>query len=466
MESLKALSRLSKYLRKHRQALVLGSFCILALQLIGLAIPWLMKLAVDAIPKATRVEELFKYGALIVAASLVQGVFRFAMRRLMIGASREMEYELRNDLFTHLLKLSPAYFSRTKTGDLMARATNDTSAVREFLGPGIMYSVNTVITMVTATALMLYIDPVLTAFALLPIPALALVVNRFGRLVRERFEQVQQQFSRLTARAHESISGIRVVKAYAGEEQDRTRFTALNEEYVTKNLSLVRVWGTFHPLIALVGGIGAVIVLWLGGLQVIRGRISLGDFVAFSGYLAMLTWPAIAMGWVVNLVQRGAASMGRIAQILDQKPEIADSDTVPMDRICGEIEFRNVSFSYYPGGPEVLRNVSFRVPAGRKLAIVGRTGCGKSTVINLVPRLFEPTSGQILIDGVDVRRIPLVTLRRHIGYAPQESFLFSDTIRANIAYGLSSARDEEIAEVAEMAKIAEEVEEFAFRFET
>ncbi len=466
MESLKALSRLSKYLRRHRRALVVGSFCILALQLIGLAIPWLMKLAVDAIPRATRVQELFKYGAMIVAASAVQGVFRFAMRRLMIGASREMEYELRNDLFAHLLKLSPSYFSRTKTGDIMARATNDTSAVREFLGPGIMYSINTVITLVAATALMLYIDPLLTAFALLPIPALALVVNRFGRVVREKFEQVQQQFSRLTARAHESISGIRVVKAYAGEEHDSRRFAALNEEYVAKNLSLVRVWGVFHPLIALVGGVGAIIVLWLGGLQVINGRISLGDFVAFSGYLAMLTWPAIALGWVVNLVQRGAASMTRIAQIMDQQPDIADSDTIPVQRIRGEIEFRDVCFSYYEGGPLVLKDVSFRLPAGKKLAIVGRTGCGKSTLINLVPRLFQPTSGGILIDGVDIRKIPLAVLRKHTGYVPQESFLFSDTIRANIAYGLSSARDEEIAEVAEMAKIAEEVEEFTSRFDT
>jgi ATP-binding cassette subfamily B protein len=215
-----------------------------------------------------------------------------------------------------------------------------------------------------------------------------------------------------------------------------------------------------------VGGVGSVIVLWLGGVQVIHGRISLGDFVAFSGYLAMLTWPAIAMGWVVNLVQRGAASMMRIAQILDQEPEVADGVTVPVDRIRGDVEFRNVSFSYYPGGPLVLKDVSFTLPAGKKLAIVGRTGCGKSTLINLVPRLFQPTSGRILVDGIDVREIPLAVLRRHIGYVPQESFLFSDTIRANIAYGLSSARDEQIAEVAEMAKIAEEVEEFASRFDT
>jgi ATP-binding cassette subfamily B protein len=466
MESLRALSRLSKYLRKHRKALIIGSFCILALQLIGLTIPWITKLAVDHIPEATRVRELFKYGALIVAASAVQGVFRFTMRRLMIGASREIEYELRNDLFAHLLRLSPSYFNRTKTGDIMARATNDISAVREFVGPGIMYSINTAVTLVAATALMLYIDPMLTVFALLPIPALALLVNRFGRLVREKFEQVQQQFSRLTARAHESISGIRVVKAYAGEEHDRRRFESLNEEYVAKNLSLVRIWGTFHPLIALVGGVGSIIVLWLGGHQVISGRISLGDFVAFSGYLAMLTWPAIAMGWVVNLVQRGAASMTRLAQILDEKPEISDEDALPVDRICGEIEFKNVSFAYYPGGPLVLKDVSFRLPPGKKLAIVGRTGCGKSTLINLVPRLFQQTSGKILIDGTDIRRIPLATLRKHIGYVPQESFLFSDTIRENIAYGLASARDEEIAEVAEMAKIAEEVEEFASRFDT
>jgi len=466
MESLKALSRLSKYLRKHRKAIVVGAFSILALQLVGLTIPWLTKLAVDQIPKATHVRELAKYGALIVAAAAMQGVFRFAMRRLMIGASREIEYELRNDLYAHLLTLSPSYYSRTKTGDIMARATNDINAVREFLGPGIMYSINTAVALVAATSLMLYIDPLLTAFALLPLPVLALLVNRFGRLVRERFEQVQQQFSQLTARAHESISGVRIVKAYGNEQYERKRFGELNDGYVVKNLSLVRIWGTFHPLIAMVGGFGAVVVLWLGGSQVIKGRISLGDFVAFSGYLTMLLWPAIALGWVVNLVQRGAASMVRIDQILDTEPEIKDLNTLPVESIAGEIEFRNVSFSYYPGGPLVLKDVSFRLPRGRKLALVGRTGSGKSTLLNLIPRLFEPTSGKILVDGIEIERIPLAVLRRHTGYVPQESFLFSDTIRENIAYGLGAARDEEVAEVAEMSKIAEEVQEFASKFET
>jgi ATP-binding cassette, subfamily B, multidrug efflux pump len=466
MESLEALVRLSKYLNRHRNALIIGSFCIAVLQALGLLIPWLSKLAVDEISRGTGSRFLLRYALLIVAAAAVQGVFRFSMRNLMIGASRKIEYELRNDLFAHLLKLSPSYFSRTRTGDIIAKATNDVNAVREFLGPGIMYSINTVITLTAATALMLYIDPVLTAYALIPIPVLALVVNRFGGIVRERFEQVQQQFSKLTARVHENLSGIRIVKAYGNEDFEKRQFGSLNEEYILKNLELVKVWGTFHPLIALVGGLGAVIVLWMGGTEVVRGRISLGDFVAFSGYLAMLTWPAIALGWVVNLVQRGAASMKRVAQILDEKPEISDVDTLPITKIRGEVEFRDVSFSYCDEGPAVLRDLSFRLPQGKKVAIVGRTGSGKSTLVNLLPRLFEPTSGKILIDGIESNRIPLRILRTSIGYVPQESFLFSDTIRENIAYGRPSARDEEIAEVAVISRIAEEVEEFGEKFDT
>jgi ATP-binding cassette subfamily B multidrug efflux pump len=466
MESLEALARLSKYLKRHRNALVIGSFCIAVLQALALLIPWLSKLAVDEISRGTGPRVLLRYALLIVAAAAVQGVFRFSMRKLMIGASRKVEYELRNDLFAHLLKLSPSYFNRTRTGDIMAKATNDVNAIREFLGPGIMYSINTVITLAATTSLMLYIDPVLTAYALIPIPALALVVNRFGGLVRERFEQVQQQFSKLTARAHENLSGIRIVKAYGNEDFEKRQFGSLNEEYILKNLKLVKVWGTFHPLIALVGGLGAVIVLWIGGTEVVKGRISLGDFVAFSGYLAMLTWPAIALGWVVNLVQRGAASMKRVAQILDEKPEISDVDTLPITRIKGEVEFRNVSFSYWDEGSVVLKDLCFKLPQGRKVAIVGRTGSGKSTLVNLLPRLFEPTSGKILIDGIESHRIPLRILRTSIGYVPQESFLFSDTIRENIAYGRPSARDEEIAEVAVISKIAEEVEEFGEKFDT
>jgi len=466
MDSSRALFRLSGYLKKHKAALLTGSVWIIVLQAIALLIPWLTKLAVDEISRGSHPRILLKYALIIVAASAVQGVFRFSMRKLMIGASREIEYELRNDLFAHLLRLSPSYFNRTRTGDIMARATNDINAIREFLGPGIMYSINTVITFVAATSLMLYIDPRLTAYALIPIPALALVVNRFGGLVRERFDKVQQQFSRLTARAHENLSGIRIVKAYGTEDFEKTQFGILNDEYVAKNLRLVRVWGIFHPLIALVGGLGAVVVLWIGGTEVVKGRISLGDFVAFSGYLAMLTWPAISLGWVVNLVQRGAASMNRVVQILDEKPEIADVAPLPITALRGDIEFRNVSFSYCEGGPEVLRDISFKLPAGRKVALVGKTGTGKSTLINLLPRLFGPTAGSILIDGLDVQRIPLRVLRSGIGYVPQESFLFSDTIRENIAYGRPSARDEEIAEVSVISRIAEEVEEFGEKFDT
>jgi ATP-binding cassette subfamily B protein len=466
MESVKTLARLSKYLRRHKRALVMGACCIVLVHSLGLSIPWFTKLAVDEMEGGIQPRALLFYAGLILAAAALQGIFRFAMRKLMIGASRRMELELRNDLFEHLLTLSPAYFSRTRTGDIMAKATNDINAVREFMGPGIMYSINTLIVLAAATSLMLYIDPLLTAFALIPLPALAIIVNRFGRLVKERFEQVQQQFSRLNARVHENLSGIRVVKAYGNEKFEEEQFSSLNNDYVSKNMRLVQVWGTFHPLISLVGGMGAIIVLWLGGTEVVRGKISLGDFVAFSGYLMMLTWPAIALGWVVNLVQRGAASMARIALIMDEQPEIVEVDPLPVSEVRGAIEFKNVSFSYGEEGPPALQNISFRLPPGRKLAIVGRTGSGKSTLVNLIPRLFQPTSGKILIDNIEIERIPLSTLRGNIGYVPQESFLFSDTIKENIAYGLASAREEEIAEVAVISKISDEVEEFVEKFET
>ncbi|UCF79689.1 MAG: ABC transporter ATP-binding protein [Candidatus Eiseniibacteriota bacterium] len=466
MESIKTLARLSKYLKRHRKTLVAGACCIALVHCLGLSIPWLTKLAIDSLGAGTQPRVLLFYAALIVAAAALQGVFRFSMRTLMIGASRRMEYELRNDLFQHLLTLSPSYFSRTRTGDIMAKATNDVAAVREFMGPGIMYSLNTIIAFAAAISLMLYIDPLLTAFALIPLPVLAIIVNRFGRLVRERFEQVQQQFSRLNTRVHENLSGIRIVKAYGNEEFESRQFAELNQDYVAKNMRLVQIWGTFHPLIALVGGVGAVIVLWLGGTEVVRGKISLGDFVAFSGYLAMLTWPAIALGWVVNLVQRGAASMGRIAQIMDEEPEIVEVDPVPVARVEGEIEFRNVTFSYDKDALLALKNVSFRLARGKKLAVVGKTGSGKSTLVNLIPRLFRPTSGSILIDGLEIERFPLQTLRGKIGYVPQESFLFSDTIRENIAYGLASARDEQVAEAAVIARMSLEVEEFVEKFDT
>ncbi|MFH0778555.1 MAG: ABC transporter ATP-binding protein [Candidatus Eisenbacteria bacterium] len=466
MESITTLSKLSHYLSKNRNAMLVGALCIVAAQALALCIPWLTKLAIDSVGAGMHPRTLATYAVLIVGAAAIQGVFRFAMRKLMIGASRKMEYELRDDLFAHLLKLSPSYFGRSRTGDIIARATNDVAAVREFLGPGIMYSINTVVALVAAVALMVYIDPFLTLFALVPLPFLALAVNRFGKLVRERFDQVQQQFSRLTTNVHENLSGIRIVKAYGDEENEKEKFRRLNEDYVEKNIKLVRVWGTFFPLIAFMGGLGTVVVLWLGGIQVTKGRITLGDFVAFTGYLAMLTWPAIAVGWVVNLLQRGAASMKRICEILERTPEISDLNPVPIQKLDGEIEFRNVSFSYDPTVLPALKDVSFRLPRGKKLAVVGKTGSGKSTLLNLIPRLFQPTSGRILIDGVELERIPLRLLRKSIGYVPQESFLFSDTIRENIAYGVAHARDEEIAEVAVISKIAEEVEEFTGKFET
>ena len=349
----------------------------------------------------------------------------------------------------------------------MSRATNDLDAVRMLLGPGLLNLFNTAIISIAAVSLMIYIDPLLSLYSLIPLPFLSLIINRMGRELHKRFEEVQAHYSRLSAQVQENLAGIRVVKAYGQEGDQIERFRRSNLEFVAKNMSLVKIWGFFLPLMLLFSGLGMLIVLWLGGKGVIANRITLGEFVAFSGYLMMLVWPMTAMGWVLNLFQRGAASMGRISQILRQKPDIYDHPHPALIKsLRGEIEFKDVIFGYEKSSEPILKGINLKVPPGSTLAIVGPTGSGKSTLVNLIPRLYDLNKGSLLIDGVDVKRIPLKVLRQHIGYVPQESFLFSDTIKGNIVLGKSSSQEDEVIASASASRILDDINSFPQKFRT
>src|SRR3954471_1810101 len=448
-----------------------GLLIVLASAAITSVIPWLLRRAIDAIGSSAPMREIWQLSGLIVLAAIIGGAFRYGMRELMNGVSRWMEYDLRNDLFTHLETLDPAYFAQTRTGDIMARLTNDLGAVRMAIGPAVMYLTNTIFGGLFALYFMLRIDVRLTLLALLPTIFLPILTIKMGKAIHDRFEAVQEHFSALTTHAQENLTGARIVRAYRQEAAEVERFGALNDQYLTLNMSLVRLWGTLNPLFAFFGGLGGVIVLGAGGALTIRGTITVGAFVAFGMYLTMLTWPMIALGWVVNLFQRGDASMGRLAEILDVKPSIVASEPprhLPETNTGRTIEFRNVGF-HYPGGREgdvrwVLRNVSFTVPAGSTFGVVGATGSGKSALIDLIPRMYDPQEGEILIDGVPTRSVPPEELRREIGFVPQESLLFSDTIGSNLSYGTSDPESAEWA--ARVAQLDQTISEFPGRYET
>jgi ATP-binding cassette subfamily B protein len=415
---------------------------------------------------------IWQLSGFIVIAAIIGGALRYGMRELMNGVSRWIEYDLRNDLFTHLETLDPAYFAQTRTGDIMARLTNDLGAVRTALGPAVMYLANTITGGLFALFFMLRIDVTLTLLALLPMLVLPVLTIRMGKAIHDRFEAVQEHFSTLTTRAQENLSGARIVRAYRQEAAEIARFGAINEEYLAINMSLVRLWGTLNPLFAFFGGLGAVIVLGIGGALTINGTISVGSFVAFGMYLTMLTWPMIALGWVVNLFQRGEASMGRLNEILHVGATIRGEEPVqhlPTTTSGRTIEFRDVGFHYPsdpPGEPRwVLRNVSFHVPAGSTLGVVGATGSGKSALIDLIPRMYDPQEGEILIDGVPTRNVPPAELRQEIGFVPQESLLFSDTIGSNLSYG-TGGMTQTGEWAAGVAQLDQTIDEFPGGYET
>jgi ATP-binding cassette subfamily B protein len=404
--------------------------------------PWLLRAALDGIRSGTEPRHIWTLAAAMVGLALVAGALRYGMRELINGLSRRIEYDLRNDLFGHLLRLDASYFARTRTGDIMARLTNDLSAVRQAAGPAIMYLTNTIAGGVFALYFMLRIDGRLTLLALTPMVLLPILTIWLGRAIHQRFEAVQEHFSTMTTRAQENLAGARVVRAYRQEQPELDRFAALNDEYLTKNMQLVRLYGIMNPAFGLLAGLGAVTVLGVGGLLAVRGTISVGAFVAFGLYLGMLTWPLIALGWVVNLFQRGAASMGRLVQILDERPAVADAPapvSLPPASTGRSVEFRNVGFHYPPPADAqprwILRNISFRLPAGATLAVVGATGSGKSALLELLARVYDPQEGDVLVDGVPIASLTLEELRREIGFVPQESLLFSESIRENLTYG-------------------------------
>jgi ATP-binding cassette subfamily B protein len=468
---MKNLRIAAPYYKPYWIPFTIGLLIVVASSAITSVIPWLLRKAIDAISAGAPVSAVWKVSGLIVLAAIVGGALRYGMRELMNGVSRWIEYDLRNDLFTHLETLDTAYFAQTRTGDIMARLTNDLGAVRMAVGPAVMYLANTITGGLFALLFMLRIDVRLTLLALIPMIILPVLTIRMGKAIHDRFEAVQEHFSTLTTRAQENLSGARIVRAYRQESAEIARFATVNDQYLALNMSLVRLWGTLNPLFAFFGGLGAVIVLGVGGALTIRGTISVGSFVAFGMYLTMLTWPMIAFGWVVNLFQRGDASMGRLAEILNVRSEIGAKEPVqhlPPTDSGRTIEFRNVGFHYpsdAPGSPRwVLRDVSFTVPAGATLGVVGATGSGKSALIDLIPRMYDPQEGEILIDSVPTRSVPPDELRREMGFVPQESLLFSDTVGANLAYG---SHDSDSAEwAAGVAQLDRTIAEFPGKYET
>ncbi len=435
-----AFRRLLPYVRRSRRAFLLGLGCVVVTTAIALSSPWILKHAVDDLNEGVTRGKLGFYAALIFAVAVVGGLFRFLMRRIMIGASREIEYEIRNDFFAALQRLPLSFFQARRTGDLMSRATNDLNAVRTMIGPAVMYSANTIIVFVVAIILMLSLDARLTAVALLPLPLVSVSVRVFGQAIHRRFEKIQEQLSEISAVAQEALAGVRVVRAYRQEAAELERFRLANLEYLERNRGLIKLQGFFYPSMSLFLGLGALLVLWLGSREVIRERITIGEFVAFNSYLVMLSWPMIAFGWVTNMLQRGMASWKRMLEVLDATPVVEAYGVASgfSRTISGAIDVKDLTFAY-GDGPPVLRNVSLRIEPGQTVALIGPTGSGKSTLLNLLPRLHEPPPGTVFVDGVDVREIPLPILRGAIGFVPQEPFLFSDTIANNILFGVDAA---------------------------
>ena len=488
-----ATGQLLTYAVRYRGRFAVGLSCVVLTTAVTLAAPWVLKDAVDDLSRGVTEEKLLLYASSILGITITGGVLRFFTRSILIGASRAIEYDIRNAFYAHLQRLPLTYFHANRTGDLMSRATNDLNAVRTMVGPAVLYASTTALTFIVAIAFMFSLNVRLTLYALLPLPLITITARYFGRVIHERFERIQEQLSTLSAVTQEALAGVRVVRAYRQEDRELERFEAANREYVERNRVLIRLQGLFYPSMGLFMGIAELIVLWLGAREVMADRMTVGELVAFNTYLAMLAWPMIAFGWVTNLVQRGRASWARMLTVFETPPAIDDRHvTRPKllsEEIAGNLEFRALSFSYT--GREILRDVSLTVRAGQTLAIIGRTGSGKSTLLALLARLHEPPPGTIFIDGIDVREMPLATLRGAIGFVPQEPFLFSATVEENIAFGAGGAGGADgmdragdaamastgamagpvsirarVDQVAEISRLARDVAEFPLGYET
>jgi len=488
----KAIRTIVRYLLRYRKRLAVGGVCLLAANVLLLANPWILKLAIDELKTGITKERLLYLSLAFVTVTLVSGVFRFLMRRIIIGVSREIEFDMRGDFFAHLEKLTPIFYNKNQTGDLMALATNDLNAVRSLVGPGVMYSMNTVVVAGFALFLMIVLSWKLTVVALLPLVILSVGMYHSMKLIHRAFEKVQEKFGALNSRAQENLAGIRVVRTYAREDHEIGEFDRQSQVYLKANMKLYKIQSLLSPLLTSVAGLGALFILGYGGKQVIDGTITLGTFVAFSGYMAMLIWPMVALGWVMNMVERGLASMQRINVVMKTEPAVRDvlqaepaaegvletepaaadrPDTregTPLRPRDRSVEFENVTFAYdaTSGRAPVLKDLSFTVRDGETVAVVGPTGSGKSTLVSLILRLYEPQSGRVRVGGVPVEKIPLFELRSLIGLIPQDIFLFSDTIAENVAFGVASLAEEDLGRLTRLAAIDEEIQGFPAKYET
>jgi ATP-binding cassette, subfamily B, multidrug efflux pump len=466
------LRRLYPYLKPHRRDYLLGLLMVVVANVFAILAPRLLGAAIDAIDRPDiDLAVLGRYASLIVLVAVLGGLARFGMRQLLNSASRRVETDLRDHFFAHLMRLDASFYGEWRTGDLMSRATNDVLSVRMAVGPAVMYSVNTVVLGALALGFMLHVSPLLTGLALIPMLALPPVTMGFGRLIHRKHEQIQAQLGTLTTMVQENLAGARIVRAYTREAEQEQEFQDLNREYLRRNLDLAITTGAFYPALSLMAGLGMLVVLYVGGRLMVTGAISIGEFVAFGFYLTMMIWPLIALGWVINLYQRGAASLKRILVVLDTGTALTEPPRPrALEPVRGSIEFRGVGFRYPGTERPVLRDVSFRIPVGTTVALVGPTGSGKSTVVALLARLYDPTEGVVLLDGVPLPELSLDTLRGAIGLVPQDAFLFSETIADNIALGLPDDEPPEIAApvraAATIAQLDEAIGGFPHGFET
>jgi ATP-binding cassette subfamily B protein len=500
------------YLGRYKGSITLGMICLGVMGFVGNIVPLATGVITDTLAGSSRPFERSMHGAsdigplnwlshlapyyethsrrtlgiyclIVIVCIALKGILSFATRWILIGISRDIEFDIRNDLLDRLLVLEPEFYVRNRTGELMSRATNDLNAVRMVLGPGIMYSGTTIVTMILAISVMWIISPSLTMWVLLPVPVVALAVRHFGKVIHELYETIQAALATLSAKVQENLSGVRVVRAYAQEMAEIRGFDEPNREYVAKNVQLIRTWSMFMPSLQSLIGTTFLIVLWQGGYRFLHGQMSLGSLITFNVYLNFLVWPMIALGWVTNIFQRGAASMGRLNYILNAKPQIDDrgATIAKTARINGEIEFRNLTFRYpttIAGGGvnganghgdelrPVLRNINLEIPAGSTLAIIGPTGSGKTTIAALIARLWEAPKGSILIDGRPIQDWPLDTLRRSIGFVPQDTYLFTETVGENIAFGLPKYEPDLVREAAEIASLDGDIQDFTRQYET
>jgi ATP-binding cassette, subfamily B, multidrug efflux pump len=465
---LRDLGPLFSYMRRYRWGYLWGTLSCIATNAVWVLFPQVIRRAIDGLEHGITRERILVFAGLLVLIALVKGIFLYAQRWILIGISREIEFDLRNDLFRRLEEQDSGFYQQYRTGDIMARMTNDLNAVRMLLGPALMYSANTIFFTVGALFFLIRLSPFLTLVAWAPMPLASILVQYFGSRIHDRFERIQESFSEISSQAQENYSGARLVRAFAREESQVGLFEKLNRQYIMRAQRLVQLMGMLWPTLEFILGVSMIITLLVGGHEVVAHRITPGDFVAFNTYMIMLIWPIIAVGWVVNLFQRGTASVKRIDELLRSKPSIDDSladSSIPSNTVLrGDIEFRNLSFTY--GDTPVLHDISLQIPAGSSLAIVGPTGSGKTTMVNLISRLYEAPKGSLLIDGRPVPDYPLAVLRHNIGMVPQETFLFSDTIRGNLTFGVPDATADEMLAAAEAAHIRREFEEFPQGLET